>query len=882
MKRLCCLLVLVLLPLSAGTITRTVFFNRGNLKISRLGEYDVVELNGYPALINPGEPRVPRVVQALLIPAGATPTEVEIVEENWVDIPGTYKVVPAQPDVPLPVPGKTFEMPDFKPDPRVYGSTQPYPGIKIKINGAGTMNGYRIAHIELFPVRYIPSTGKIQFATSITYRVTYKENQVPALIATERQKEVFGRAVKSVVINPEDIPVFAPRVGKKGNNTRLDPGYYEYVIITESPMDTVFQRFADYKTHKGVPATVVSVSWINSNYTGYDLAEKVRNFIIDAQSEWGTIYVLLGGSGDYNSSGQNIVPTRKGWYVSVGGPDNDSLPADLYYADLDGNWDADGDHHYGELSDNVDMYHDVYVGRASVYTVAMAQNFVDKILTYERTPPTDYLKKMMLPTGILWSSYEERPMPDSIARMTPAGWFDAKMYERNGALSRQGMIDSLNIGYAMGNWEGHGNETGIYYNGGSTPFLTSSDADGLVNGDKQGIAIAIACLCGGWDLMSAGGDCFAEHLVNREGGGLVAAMFNARYGWGAYVGGYVPGPSERLDTTFFANIFEAGEYRVGHAHGLAKDAWVPYADSGAQYDKTRWCIYELNLFGDPEMYLWTDVPANLTVDYPGAIPIGNQNVTVTVTSSGSPVNNALVCLQKGTETYASGYTNSSGSVVLNVEPLTPGYMDITVTAQNHYPFEDSIVVQASNYAYVMYQKCSVSDPGPGGNNNGELNPGESVELPLWVQNLGQSQGNGIIGTLGTTDPYATLSDTIKNFGNIPAGDSATTGADGYNLDVAADCPNNHTITFTLTCHDNVDSTWTSHFNLTVYAPILGFVDVIVTNDGNGNGILDPGETADLVVTLENTGGADASNVTSTLMTASSYITINDNSGNYGT
>jgi hypothetical protein len=876
MRRVISLLVLVIFPLVAGSITRTVTFTRDDVVFSEVEGYDVIELRGYPVLVRPGEPRLPRVVEPVLIPAGAMPVRVEVIGESWVDIPGTYKVVPAQPDVPLPMPGRTFALPEMI-ESDVYASVQPYPVEKIRLSGAGSMGGYRIAHVEVFPVRYIPASGVLQMATQLTYRLYYAEHRTSGLVFSERQRRVFGDAVSSLVVNPEDVVFFAPRVGRGGLVSMVPPGYYEYVVISESPLDTVFERLAQWKTKKGVPANVVDVSWISSTYSGYDLQEKIRNFIIDAYQNWGTIYVLLGGSCDYNSSGQNIVPMRKGWYTSAGGPDNDSLPSDLYYSDLDGDWDADGDHHYGEVGDSVDMYADVYVGRAVVYNVAMAQNFVYKVLTYEQNPPIDYIERLMLPTAILWSSYEERPMQDSIAKMAPSGWRIAKMYERNGTLSRQGMIDTMNVGYNLGHWEGHGDEDGIYM---GSPYLTSGDADGLVNGDRVGIANAIACMCGGFDLVPAGGDCFAEHLVNREGGGLAAAIMNARYGWGAYVGGYVPGPSERIDTTFYAKLFQVGMFHLGQVHHAAKDAWVFYADSGAQYDKTRWCIYELNLFGEPEMSIWTDQPLTMSVSYPGAIQIGNQNVDVTVTSGGSPLENALVCLQKGSETYASGYTNAAGFVSLNVEPLTPGFMDITVTAKNHYPFEDSIVVQSSTYAYVMYLKCSVSDPGPGGNNNGQLNPGESVEIPLWVKNYGQSTGNNIMGSISTSDGYATLSDTLKSFGNIPADDSSFTGSDGYDLTVDGACPNGHAILFDLICDDDVDSTWLSHFSLTVYAAELKYSDHSVVG-GNNNGILDPNETADLVVILENIGGADAPNVTSTLMCSSPYITINDASGNYG-
>ena len=117
MKKLFLLLFLVMIPVGAGSILKTVTFSQTDLIFSTVDDYDVIELNGYPALIDPGRPRVPHVVQALLIPAGALPTEVEIVAEEWVDLPGTYNVVPAQPDVRLPMPGRVFTPEKYPPHP---------------------------------------------------------------------------------------------------------------------------------------------------------------------------------------------------------------------------------------------------------------------------------------------------------------------------------------------------------------------------------------------------------------------------------------------------------------------------------------------------------------------------------------------------------------------------------------------------------------------------------------------------------------------------------------------------------------------------------------------------------------------------------------------
>ena len=65
-------------------------------------------------------------------------------------------------------------------------------------------------------------------------------------------------------------------------------------------------------------------------------------------------------------------------------------------------------------------------------------------------------------------------------------------------------------------------------------------------------------------------------------------------------------------------------------------------------------------------------------------------------------------------------------------------------------------------------------------------------------------------------------------------------------------------------------------------PYLSFLGVMVYDGGgNNNGRLDPGETVDLTATLKNIGGVDFTNLNSTLYCNDTYITVNDNSGFFG-
>jgi hypothetical protein len=103
--------------------------------------------------------------------------------------------------------------------------------------------------------------------------------------------------------------------------------------------------------------------------------------------------------------------------------------------------------------------------------------------------------------------------------------------------------------------------------------------------------------------------------------------------------------------------------------------------------------WEWNLAGDPEMSLWTAQPTTMVAQYQRVIPPGPQQFSVTVTSNGQPVNQALVCVMTAdASVYARGQTNSSGSCVLSIDPSNTGTMYVTVTHKNAIPVQGQTAV----------------------------------------------------------------------------------------------------------------------------------------------------------------------------------------------
>jgi hypothetical protein len=143
-----------------------------------------------------------------------------------------------------------------------------------------------------------------------------------------------------------------------------------------------------------------------------------------------------------------------------------------------------------------------------------------------------------------------------------------------------------------------------------------------------------------------------------------------------------------------------------------------------------------------------------------------------------------------------------------------------------------------------------------GNGNGLIDAGEQIELIVDLINNNIFDFNDVTAELSTNDPYTTIIDSIETFGNISAGQSASCNHE-YNFLVSADCPNGHQVWFTLNIEDSEGCTWIDDFFVTVNAPVIYFASYQINDqDGNNNGIADPGETFQLTPDFTNCGFGD--------------------------
>ncbi|MCK4979048.1 MAG: carboxypeptidase regulatory-like domain-containing protein, partial [Candidatus Delongbacteria bacterium] len=164
------------------------------------------------------------------------------------------------------------------------------------------------------------------------------------------------------------------------------------------------------------------------------------------------------------------------------------------------------------------------------------------------------------------------------------------------------------------------------------------------------------------------------------------------------------------------------------------------------------------------------------------------------------------------------------------------------------------------------------------NGNGQADYGEDISLDILLNNLGENPATNVSATISSTDENITINQNTSTYSNVQGGGSSSNQTD-YEFTVAEDCPDGHSVNFEMNITSDEDN-WILHFTIQLNAPVIEF-ETLFIDDGD-DGILDPGETADIYVSFMNSGGADAYNVISSITESDPYITLNTSTYEFGT
>jgi hypothetical protein len=802
------IIALIMSIFSYGQYSDVKYFNSSQLIFDTLQGYDLVYFEGCGFTDEIGYPMIPTLIYQYLIPLDSKFDSITIINKTKQQISGKYYIFPTQ--EPIIMDGRPA--PDFVyPIDSVYNSDNPYPGKDLELIMDGNYMGNHIITLKINPIEYIPHDSLLNLITSIEFLISYTTSnssfEIPLRLSL-RRNEIIQRQVEKVVenyiisdgFNHELIKVEENNNFNKGLNIATQPTEYgampDYIIITNEALKFSFQELADWKTKKGVPSLIITKEEIVLQNEGIDDQEKIRNYLKKVYKYWGPgIFLLIGGDVE-------IIPSRN--YV-----DNpnvfETTCSDLYFATIDGNWNANGNNIFGEGTyidniDNIDFEYDFYLGRAPVATVDEVEHFIDKIISYEQlnmgqedqqyvnnslfidafrekyncSDPTDYILY-----GDLLSYFDnytlEQSMPEymhnkkwfifdnPLCQLTDCSYIpaDASLCEKGGdciigdmELSRINVRDALNSGGGHGYshiifHHDHSGPTGM---GTSSKFkgesLAINDVKALSNSQYKPFHNII--FSGGCQTTKFYGeeDCIAEEFINNPIGGSVAFM-----GFAVDVGISGQGYNTMGSPIFFDNFCKA-LYDLPSSQSLGNNLGIPFQYSTTPRKNDRRIF---TLLGDPEMPVWTNtpnLPNPLSVNYsPQTLVTGDNNIIVTINNL--PENTiAIACLYKEGEVYSYKYIKGTGSEIeeeFTIQPNTTGNLILTVTAKNFTPIIHNIIVNLNPGINLFVKSCNIDDTNLG-NGNGQLDAGETVELEVTISNSGLTNAYNVNAVLSSEYP----------------------------------------------------------------------------------------------------------------------------------
>ncbi len=872
----------------AALTTATASFEPSDISFEANRSFHNVLVDGCVTLSEVGEPDLPVRILRFVIPADTRVEDVVSSCGGVVELPGTHRVAPAQPGAPTGVTPEWVE-----PAARVYSSDALFPAVRVEYLGDGYLGGHRIASVAVHPLQYAPLSGRLFLATDISVELTLvqgADRSEPRGRLSTRSDETYRRLVRSMVVNPEDVldgrsahtatdsdaEGFLPRY-----TPSLEGSGVEYVIITCEAFESRFQDFADWKTRLGVPAVVRTLSWIDQNYTGgVDLPERIRFFIKDAYSSWGTTYVLLGGD-------TGIVPERRIKSLYQGGA---MIPADIYFSSLEGDWNDDGDELFGEgwggldaPGDSADLYPDVFVGRAPVWDIVELDTFISKCRAYVEEPQVHFTDRNLFLAEVLfpydWESGDfsldgATHVMEPISDLFPGDVHLSKLYDNyydfpeSSPLNSSVSIDSLEAGYNIAFHVGHGNKDIMRVS--NNNYITMSDVSSLSNSlTKSSFLWLLDCTTAAIDF-----DCIAERALNNPNGGAVGAFGPTRFEY--------PSTSKSYLWEWVDLLYTYDVCNVGETCALAKAAFAAPEISG-QENTHRWTQLTLLLLGDPGLPLWTSRARSLNVSHGSSVTVGQSGLSVTV-ADGTPVEGALVCVMKDGDVYERALTGVDGVADLSITPDTEGTLNIAVTARNYIPSESSMSVTAAPGAHLYVEAVGVDDDGFGessGNGNGRAEAGELVELGVEIRNSGVVEASSVTALLTTSDLNVTINDSTEMIGSLLPGAAVSVGA-AFRFAASDACPAEHDAVFTVELVDGARMIWTDEITVRIHRPDPGGLFLQIDDSaGDGDGTPEAGETISLTLEIVNDGTGDADAVSGTLSAPAGGMTVVDGTDVWG-
>ena len=732
----------------------------------------------------------------------------------------------------LAYPRQTFEREqrgnEFVRNEGFYDNPNIYPANIINISDPVILRDQRMINISINPFQYDSERQELRVIRKVSFDL--KKIDSPGINRKTRKGKIsrfFEPLYRSIMVNYEEI----------NRNEDYQRPCYLFIYPDNNTVETDLAVLTTWKHKKGFEVHTASTLETGASLTS------IKAYIQEAYDTWENPpeFVCLVGDAGGNFS----IPTGH----------------------LDGGmYNGEGDHFYTMLEGD-DILADVFIGRLSFNDILEFETIISKILNYEKNPYLGdlewYNRALMLgdPTD---SGPSTVTTNQSIVEMMSYEVPDIdciEIYEGNWVNS---ISTNLNQGVLYFHYRGFANMSG----------WNNTNTLNLNNGYMLPVVTHITCVTGDFEGTY---DCRSEAFLKAGSPstpkGAIAAI-------GTATGNTHTCFNNIVSAGTFFGIFQDKIYNMGGALTRGKVAlYNNYPTNPANH--VHQFSYWNNLMGDPGMEVWTGIPQAMMVQYSSFVPLGANYLEVIVEDNlGDPLSNAWVTALRGEEEiFATGYTDEAGRIMLPVEAESLGEVNLTVTKHNFIPHLGSFEIEEYD-VYVNHTEYLIDDDNSGfsiGNSDGLINPGEIIELNIELMNYGTVAANGVSLSVISNSECLNIIDPDSNYGTIQPQTTAYP-QDPILLEISSNALGGSQLDIELSITDGTGNSWEDLLHLLVTGPYMYISSYQIWD---GNLMLEPGETAQLSVILENIGLTQINGVEGVLTSPNNFIIVEDDYGFFG-
>ncbi len=698
-----------------------------------------------------------------------------------------------------------------------YNSDVQYPEVAESISDPMIVRDFRVVALTFSPFTYNPATRSLTVNENITYKLSY--DSAPSVNEMEAP----------IMYSPSFKPLYRSMIVNYDLvvDRSIPTDNMRLLIIYGAGGDATFNakldEFVKWKKQKGYKVTTQSTSVIGTT------TDDIHAYI---QSKYNNIY------------------TRPE-YITLVGDVNGAFNISCYTVHG-----GSSDYPYTYLAGE-DIMGDVFIGRMPIENVDDFLTMANKVFYFERdtvpVPPTWY--NHMLLVGYTNSAgqssmYVNKFMKDSGLRVNP----DYTFTEIYGTPTATAMQQTLNQGAAFFMYRGW-----VGMNGWDYPSENE-----FTNGNRMTHCIINTCGTGNFNGTDA-----TDSIVRY---GSPAAPKGAITAIGMATSSTHTLMNNVLSSQTVNGIFSLG-YRNMSAPLLSSKIllYMVYHDFMIDYAEKfpGWC----NLMGDPTVEVFISPPDHIDADYPMEVFPGQTCYPVTVKDdNGDPIVGAIVTIVND-DMHLILETDVNGNAVFELpDDLTENTtFTVTVSQHDYVPEFDNITVHADDGIHIASYEILDAD---NGNNDGTPDASETFFVNITLTNPGATAINAANVEISSEDPYINILQNTSAFGTIASGASVS-NATPYEMHVYGSCPEQYMASIKLQV---VGEPYETYLGLDIRN---GNIDVDSYTIYDNNGILEPGETAWMSLSLINNGEHTIAGLHAELSSTSNLVYFDDNQAYYG-